>query len=86
MNCSKIIKNNSKVVDFKSINVCLKQLSDNRSESQTRVQQISEQLKCFWPKCGYSAKYQYILNKHMALHLDEKKYKCDQCNYSSRNN
>ena len=86
VNCSKIIENNSKVVDFDIISVRMKQLSDNRSESQTRVQQINEQLKCFWPKCGYSAKCPNELRTHTSIHSSEHKYKCGQCYYSTPSN
>ena len=71
--------NNSIVSDFQLNSVRMKQLSDNISESQTRVQQISEQFKCFWPKCEFSSEYKCVLKSHIRIH-NENKYSCDKCN------
>ena len=57
---SKTIERDSIIRDFKCINVRLKPIYDNMSEKRRRVQQIDNRLnknfKCFWPKCGFSAK------------------------------
>ena len=48
--------------------------------NEDKQRQCYKQLKCFWPKCRYSVKRQYDLNKHILHHLNKRQFVCDECN------
>ena len=54
--------------------------------NEDKQRQCYKQLKCFWPKCRYSAKYQCVLNDHISQHLNKrlrhssvKRFGCNKC-------
>ena len=40
--------------------------------NEDKQRQCYKQLKCFWPKCCFSAKYESRLNEHISHHLSER--------------
>ena len=48
--------------------------------NEDKQSQCYKQLKCFWPKCRYSAKELVHLNGHISRHLNERQFVCDECN------
>ena len=48
--------------------------------NEDKQRQCYKQLKCFWPKCPYSAKYASTLNEHISHHLNKRQFVCEECN------
>ena len=47
--------------------------------NEDKQRQCYKQLKCFWPKCRYRAKYESDMNKHISYHLNKRKFVCEEC-------
>ena len=48
--------------------------------NEDKQRQCYKQLKCFWPKCRYSANFESDLNRHISHHLNERQFVCEECN------
>ena len=48
--------------------------------NEDKQRQCYKQLKCFWPKCQYSAEYLHKLNRHISHHLNKRQFVCEECN------
>ena len=48
--------------------------------NEDKQRQCYKQLKCFWPKCRYSCKNEFILKEHNLEHLNKRRFVCDECN------
>ena len=48
--------------------------------NEDKQRQCYKQLKCFWPKCRFSCKHMYYLNRHISSHLNKKRFVCEECN------
>ena len=61
-----------------------KQIMDrNASEIAENTEQIIK-LRCEY--CSYTSSYKGNLQQHLKIHLGEKSYKCNQCDYAAFRN
>ena len=71
-----IYKVNEKTSNFVKISVECNAFDVNEDKQR----QCYKQLKCFWPKCQFSANYESDLNRHISYHLNERQFVCEECN------
>ena len=54
--------------------------------NEDKQRQCYKQLKCFWPKCRFSARHESHLNQHISHHLNKRQFVCDECNKQFHHN
>ena len=62
----------------KTLRICVECNAFDVNEDKQR--QCYKQLKCFWPKCRFSAKQLVHLNDHISRHLNKRQFVCEECN------
>ena len=48
--------------------------------NEDKQRQCYKQMKCFWPKCRFSAKHKRNLEEHIFNHINKRQFVCKECN------
>ena len=88
-NCKKLVNNvniNNNMNEINNNSVKMLKIGFEKKkelcfdENEDKQRQSYKQLKCFWPKCQFIAKYESELNRHILFHSDKRQFVCEECN------